>query len=259
MIDLDLPWCSPPMNVVLENNEAHIWRATLDREESEIESFRKTLSKDEQDKAASFHFQRDKGRFIVSRGILRKILARYINKEPSEIVFSYGAFGKPALPEELGVATIHFNLTHSHGLALYAIFKNQQIGIDVELIRSDFGWESIARRYFSEMEYAALLKLPAHLREERFFSYWTCKEAYVKATGQGLSLPINEIEISLTNSNSAERLCLRGESKQSSHWSLVKLTPATGYVGFLAIERSHAEVKCWNWPILNVPADRKFL
>lgn len=247
MIAINLLWHQPPKELVLDNNEAHIWRADLDLAGPEAEYFCRFLSKDELERAGSFYFQQDRRRFVVNRGILRMILSRYLHKDPGQIVFYYGPFGKPALAKEPGLKRVHFNLSHSASLALYTVVQNQNVGIDIEQIRSDFPWDRIAKRFFCTSEYETLRAIPRNLRSEAFFNDWTCKEAYGKATGRGLSLPLNQIEISRITGKPADRLNVPGERIQPSRWLLLKFRPAKGYVGCLVVERPCLHVKGWQW------------
>src|SRR5579859_958386 len=94
------PWLAPPETLVLGNDEVHIWRATLDQTPSPIQSFRHNLAADEQARAEQFHFKRDRGHFIVARGVLRAILGRYLKRAPEDLSFCYSSHGKPALRSE---------------------------------------------------------------------------------------------------------------------------------------------------------------
>ena len=129
---------------------------------------------DERQRAGRFHFEKDRGEFIVGRALLRTLLGRYGHREPSQLEFHYGASGKPRLAGE--DPSLRFNLSHSHGLALYAFSRGRELGIDVEQIRSNADAKKIAERFFSSQEVATLRALPAHEREKAFFDCWTRKE-----------------------------------------------------------------------------------
>lgn len=247
MIAPDFDWKAPPEAPVPGNSEVHVWRAPLDLTEAEVAFLQGILSEDERRRAGAFYHQRDRRRFTANRGILRMILAHYLDKEPAALNFCYGLFGKPALPPEAGRNPIHFNISHSDGMALYAVIRDRSVGIDLERIRPDFEWEDFAKWYFCPREYGALRAFPASFRRQAFFSYWTCKEAYVKATGRGLTLPLNRFEIALTAGDAADLVEVAGEP-EPGRWTLLKLTPAPGYAGFLAVEGSCSRFKLWQWP-----------
>jgi 4'-phosphopantetheinyl transferase len=234
--------------LVLGCDDVHVWRATLDQTPSQIQSFLHTLAADEQARAERFYFERDREHFIVARGLLRTILGRYLNREPGGLSFYYSSHGKPALAGESDGDAIRFSISHSHGVALYAVTRGREVGIDLERIRFDVAIAEIAERLFSRREVAMLRKLPTEVQHQAFFHCWTRKEAYIKARGEGLSLPLDQFEMSLAPGEPAALLGTRPDPSEASRWSLHELTLAPGYVAALAVERHGWRLTCWQWP-----------
>jgi 4'-phosphopantetheinyl transferase len=233
---------------VLGCDEVHVWRATLDQTPSQIQSFRKSLAADEQARAERFYFERDRRHFIVARGVLRAILGGYLKRAPEGLSFCYSSHGKPALAGESGGDAIRFNVSHSHGIALYAVTRGREVGIDLERIRSNLEVEEIAGRFFSRREVAMLRALPTEEQREAFFRCWTRKEAYIKARGEGLSLPLDQIDVLLAPGEPAAILGTRPDPSEAFRWSLQELATAPGYVAALAVEGQGWRLACWQWP-----------
>jgi len=232
---------------VLGCDEVHVWRATLDQTPSQIQSFRHNLAADEQARAGRFYFARDREYFIVARGVLRAILGGYLKRAPESISFCYSSHGKPALAGESDGDAIRFNVSHSHGTALYAVTRGREVGIDVERIRFNLAVAEIAERFFSRQEVAMLQTLPTEEQREAFFYCWTRKEAYIKARGEGLSLPLDQIDVSLAPGKPDAVPGTQPDSSEASRWSLQELAPAPGYVAALAVEGHGWRLACWQW------------
>ena len=245
MIADEPSWHSPPSNLVLSKDVVHIWRADLNLPESVIKSLAKTLVPDEHNRADRFYFERDRKHFIAGRGILRSILGRYLNLEPAQLEFSYGSRGKPALANLDMGETLSFNLSHSHELALYAIAHTSWVGIDLEHIRPMDKVEQLVKRFFSAREYAVICSLPDDQKQEAFFRAWTCKEAYLKAIGDGLP-GLDGVEVSLTPGEPTALLSIQGDEEAASRWSVSQLIPAPGYMAALAVEG-----RSWSLEYLN--------
>lgn len=240
-------WGAAPASVALVRDQVHVWRATLDRDTPTAERMFHTLSTDECDRAASFRFERDRRRFIVRRGVLRAILGRYTAIEPTRLRFRYSAHGKPALTGDCGAPSVRFNLSHSDGVALFAIGFSRDIGIDLERSRADLDFLEIAEQFFSAGEVSTLRALPKDSRQEAFFACWTRKEAYIKAKGQGLSIPLDRFEVSLTPRGPAA--LLRTEDPgDAGRWSLRELVADGGYSAALCVEGLGWVLKSWQWP-----------
>jgi 4'-phosphopantetheinyl transferase len=248
------PWRSPPETLVLGCDEVHVWRATLDQTPSHIQSFLHNLAADEQARAERFHFERDREHFIVARGVLRAILGGYLKRAPECLSFCYSSHGKPALAGESDGDATRFNVSHSHGIALYAVTRGREVGIDLERIRSDLEFEELAGRFFSRQEVAMLRTLPIEAQREAFFRCWTRKEAYLKARGEGLSLPLDQFDVSLAPGEPAAILGTQPDPSEASRWSLQELAPAPGYVAALAVEGHGWRLACWQWPDLKQPS-----
>lgn len=247
MIDLESLWRRPPPDLALSCGEVHIWRASLEQPAEYVCQLAQTLSSEEVVRAERFYFERDRRRFIVGRGVLRAILSQYLGADQSHLQFSYGQRGKPRLAAEFDGDTLRFNLAHSHELALYAFVRDREIGIDLEYIRPLSDAEEIAAWAFSRHENAALEALPECKKIEAFFSYWTCKEAYIKATGDGLSLPLDQFEISLVFGKSPHLVRVGEASEEVGRWALEQLTPRTGYVAALAVEGRDYQLRFLQW------------
>jgi 4'-phosphopantetheinyl transferase len=244
----DYIWRPPPAEPALARDEVHVWRAPLSLSAARIHELRQTLSTDELERAESFRFLKDRQRFIAARGILRAILSRYLKVEPGLLRFCYNAYGKPALDSGTGRSNeISFNMAHSGQLAVYALTLTRQLGIDIEHIRAVPDYERIAEQFFSPQEQSALRAIPAHLKSEAFFNCWTRKEAYVKARGEGLSLPLDQFAVSLTPGEPARLLSIAGAPHELAHWSLRELQPGPGYVGAVAIGATDWQLQCWQW------------
>jgi len=163
-------WSPAPKDLILADNEVHVWRAQLELPSSQVQRLRGILTDDELDRANRFSFEIDRQRFIAARGTLRSILSRYITIYPSHLRFYYNQYGKPFLAPEFSSYLLNFNLSHSGSMALYAITRNMEIGVDVERVRSDFEYEEIAKRFFSVNEVAILRTIPTEKKLEAFYN-----------------------------------------------------------------------------------------
>lgn len=215
----------------LGSAQAHVWRARLDQPAAALARFARTLlAPDEIARAARFHFEIDRRRFIARRGILRTILARYLGVSPSRVQLAYGPEGKPELADGGGGWPIHFNATHSGDLALYAVARAGEVGVDLEQIRQIPEWKQIAASAFSPRENAWLQSLPDEPCPPPFLRAWTRHEALLKASGRGLA-------------------STRGPALLNEETSTVRpLTPAPGFVGTLVVGRPGCQVACLTWP-----------
>ena len=237
----------PPLDLELKTDEIHVWRASLDQSISQSRRLRKILSMDERIRAERFHFEQDRKRFIVGRGILRTILGRYLNEEPDRLQFCYGKHGKPELPDTFGKRAILFNMSDSEGLALYAFTRYHEIGVDIEHIREISDMDQIAESFFSLRENAVFCSIPKDKKKEAFFNCWTRKEAFIKAVGDGLSRPLNKFDVSLVPGESARLLRIEGDSKGASRWSIQELKPASGFVAAFAVKKRSWQLRCWQF------------
>lgn len=218
------------------NGDVRIWQAWLDQPQEVVEMLLTVLSSDERRKAGSFYFRRDQDRYIVGRGLLRIIISGYLKIEPGRLRFRYNSYGKPSLANEFNATSSKFNLSHSHGLAVFAVACGREIGIDLEMIREDFATMEIAEQCFSAREVAALRTLPPELRTQAFFTCWTRKEAYIKARGEGLSFPLDCFDVSLLPGEPACLLHVAGAAEEALRWSFREFDLGKGYVGSLAVQ-----------------------
>lgn len=246
-MDTACSWLAPPDVLTLMRDEVHVWRASIDIPDEQIEELINTLSPDERKRSEKYHFRRDRQNFIAARGILRNILAGYLGTEPERIVFSYGPYGKPFLSDCFSSRGLSFNLSHAKELAMFAVTLNRNVGIDIEYPRQDFQWNDIVERFFSSPEKAGLFALPEENRHRAFFTYWTRKEAFLKAKGTGLSTGIKDINVNLTHERSSCLLRSGHALREDDHWSLLDLDPGSGCLAALAVEGVGLRFQCRQW------------
>lgn len=233
--------------LTLPRDEIHVWRVYLDRPPSAFEYLAQTLSQDELIRAKNYCFEKDRRRFIAGRGMLRLILSAYLQRDPIHVRFRYGDHGKPMLNDVFSAAGLHFNLSHSEELALYAITTERSIGIDLEKAHPVPEIESIAKQFFSPSESATLSGLPAITKPEAFFNCWTRKEAYLKARGEGFARALDQFDVSMIPGEPAALLRVEDDSQEAARWSLREMTPAPGYVAALAVRGTDWQIVYWQW------------
>lgn len=246
MVAPELLWSPPPAELVLSSDDVHVWCASLDQSASSLRRLAQTLSADEQVRAGRFYFERDRKHFIAGRGLLRTILGRYLRIEAERLQFCYGPRGKPTLAETYG-GMLRFNVSHSHGVALYAVTLGREVGVDIERVRSLADADQIAERFFSARENAVFCALAPGQKDEAFFNCWTRKEAYIKATGDGLARPLDEFDVSFVPGEPASLLYVEGDPQETIRWSLRALTPALDYAAALVVEGGGWRLTCWQW------------
>ena len=240
-------WSPAPKDLIFTDNEVHVWRAQLDLPASKVQELSGLLTADELERAKRFSFERDQQRFIAARGILRSVLSRYLTICPEQLRFSYNQYGKPFLAPEFSSGLLNFNLAHSGSMALYAITRKLEIGVDVEHTCPDFEYQEIAKQFFSVNEVATLRTIPAERKLEAFYTCWTRKEAYLKAHGQGLSLPLGSFEVAFAPWEPPRLLMTSHEPQARALWSILDLKPAPGYVGALAVRGMGCRLRYWEW------------
>ena len=211
--------------------EVHIWRIELDCAAKTVAALKTTLSLEEEQRAARFRSFELRERWAVARGALRCILAAYAGCEPGALVFREGPQGKPVLAPP--AADIPFNLSHTGGLALIAIAGSGRVGIDAEIVRPEVEVEDLSRRFFAPAEAAEILALPPDVRLAAFFTCWTRKEAFVKALGGGLSVPLDRFQVSIRTDESPRLVWVEGDKPE--HWSLLDVSEP-GVAAALVVE-----------------------
>ena len=232
-------WSEPPGSLSLAAGEVHVWRLALDQPERVLAEFRSTLEANELERAGRFHFEKHRNHFVVGRGGLRHVLARYVDMRPEEFRFSYGDHGKPALAN----GDLRFNMSHSHGVALFAVALDRELGVDVEHVRADFATADIAERFFSRGEVETFNALQKEEQVAAFFRCWTRKEAYIKAIGRGLSEPLDAFDVTLAPGEVTA--LLRAERGDVARWAMFNIEVGSDYAGALAAEAPISNILYW--------------
>lgn len=213
-----------------------------------IQAFRSVLSRDEVQRANRFTFETDKSRFVIARAAMRQILAGYMGVAPQKLTFYYSQNGKPELHTDFGNTGLKFNLTHSRDLALLAVTRGGRVGIDVEFVNDEFAGEEIAERCFSVNEMKTLRRVPANQKADAFFCCWTRKEAYLKALGEGLSVPLHSFDVSFGPNAPAALISVSTQPDEISRWSMYEINTPQGFKAALVVEGT-GHVLChrqWN-------------
>lgn len=224
----------------LEPGQAHIFLLNL---RSDIEGFDPSQYLDDEEKARArrFIFDADRHRFMITHSQVRLILGALLNIHPANLVFIKNPHGKPSL---VG-SRLKFNLSHSRDLGLLAVILDQEIGVDIEVIRPEVDRDSLASRFFAPQEVHALSNLPESERLEGFFNCWSRKEAYIKARGLGLKIPLRKFTVSVAPGQPAA--VISPDPGASPTWDMAALTPHPGYCGALVVEGRLRGISCWRW------------
>jgi 4'-phosphopantetheinyl transferase len=231
-------WARPAEPPRLGPCDAHVWRARVDLGPVALEPLRNLLDDDERRRADRFVFAHDRERFVVSHARLRQVLGAYTGAAPASLQFAVGPYGKPHLASPASPAGLEFNMSHAGDLVLVAVTLGRAIGVDVERVRPDYDYSAVLGSVLSAPERAAFAALPADRRRQFFYATWTQKEALVKASGRGLSQPLDSF-------SAGDTVRLEGEA-----WALRALDPGAGYAGYagaLAVAGDVARLCLFAW------------
>lgn len=201
------------------------------------EYYRSLLNKEELDKADRYYFQKDRNCYTVARGLLRIFIAEYLNINPKNTEFKYNEFGKPFIEN----SDIEFNISHSGDIIIFAFTLNNKIGVDIEFMKDKVKFKEIIHRFFSENEIKEFLTVEEEKQKEAFFNGWSRKEAYIKAVGKGLGIPLNSFDVSLDPDQEVKIKAIDGNINHS--WYLYDLKIDKEYKSAFAID---SEVKTIN-------------
>ncbi len=216
-------------------NEVHIWTAILDQPEAIIDGYYSILPDNEQKMVDKYRTGMIRKRQIISKGLVRLLISRYMNLNPNEIKFYYNEFGKPFVSPDSDRDNIFFNLSHSDNIAVFIFSKKRKIGIDVEKIKELADMEGIVRLCFSESEKKWFNELPSTKKEEMFYKIWTSKEAYMKAIGKGFSFSPKRISLELRINDNLFFKEIDGD-EDFNRWKLITFRPNPDFISSLVVE-----------------------
>jgi len=219
----------------IREGEVHLWRRSLEPSSPTMEACFALLSSEEREKAQRYRIERPRSDYILTRGTLRSLLAGYLQRQPQGLTFDYTTYGKPFLTNH---RELQFNVSHTDGLALLAFVRDREIGVDVEKIRVQTEALKLAERFFSERERDDLRSLQGNELHAAFFRCWTRKEAYIKAKGDGLSLPLHQFDVSIVPCQTQALLETRPDGAEVNRWIVRDVPVPSGYAAALAVERA---------------------
>jgi 4'-phosphopantetheinyl transferase len=234
-------WPAAPAELTALDRTVHVWAVRLDDASIDLDGGRELLSPEERERAARFHFAQHRRRYLIAHIALHEILSRYLQVDPAKICFDLGSNGKPRLPAALASSGVDFNLSHSHEMALLAVNRIGELGVDIEYAKPDFKFQEIAERFFTAREVAAMRGLPTELQRQAFFKCWTSKEAFLKAKGTGLSGKLDEVEITRGDQ---DQVLIRANVPG---WSLTELDPAETYESALVVAGAAVPIRYYQW------------
>jgi 4'-phosphopantetheinyl transferase len=220
----------------LEPNTVHLWGIELDGSPRCLERCAQWLDEEEQHRAARLVREGDRQRYVFAHGGLRAVLSRYLGIGPDVLALYRNEAGKPTLTRALrGQPTITFNMSHAHGRALIAVSKGQEVGVDLEQIRSDVEVVKLSERYFAPSEHATIMQLTQEQRAARFFRYWVAKEAVLKAQGIGLRA-LNQCEILMRADGVGAEVLVPVGSRLQDNWRVRLLSCGEGWEAAVAAQ-----------------------
>lgn len=224
-------WIRSDISPPLSSDTIHLWRINMVVDSQTESTLFDLLALPEQRRAERFLFPKHRRRFAVGRARMRQVLARYLDSEPQDIDFQYTPLGKPSIAD----TTVSFNFSNSSDLGLLAVTQHLEVGVDTELLRELSDLEGLARRYFHRREIEAITACADPIeRRKQFFRCWTRKEAVLKATGKGLTHPLDQLCVTVAASEPAKMVSIEGDADEASHWTLQHLLPQANYVGAIA-------------------------
>jgi 4'-phosphopantetheinyl transferase len=238
----------PELPFELHPGVISVWRVFLDTGPHQVREFEAILPAEELAQAARLATPLRRARFVVARGVRRALLARYLHSSPQELRFDLGPFGRPTVRGDRGRPPLRFNQSRSAHLALIALTPAHDVGIDIEQIRLDLADRDVARRCFARNESRELLKLPGHLWPQGFFGCWTRKEAYLKATGQGLSYPLRAFEVTTSPGSEAALVSHREDPGEVDRWRMHTYWPAPDFIATVAVDGIPVKIAHFDWP-----------
>ena len=237
-------WAIPDNHPPLELHEVHVWKIGLNASEVQLDQLRVLLSDDELERADRFRFERHRRRFITGRAVLRILLGRYIDKLPEMLIFSYNLHGKPTLK---GAGNLEFNFTNSRDLSLLCVARQRQLGVDLEHLGRHADYAGIVNRFFAEREIKELFRIPESRRHAAFLTGWTRKEAYIKALGAGLSLPLDSFTVTMDPEVTPALIGTDDRPDEPGRWVFRHLEPEPGDVASLAVEGGGWGISNYCW------------
>lgn len=240
---------APMRQLRLEDGGVDVWKADLDRLEVHLSALSATLSAEEHDRCARLARLRDRDRFVARRGVLRALLGLYTGVPPGQLDFSCNRYGKPHLSGPAAEGGIHFSTSSSGGIALYAFSLGRELGVDIEQVRHEIEHEELAESFFCRREATMIRELPEELRVEAFFRCWTRKEAYVKARGEGLSLPFESFEVTVRPEDRAALINSQHYPRDLFRWKFHSLNVGPDFMVALAVEGGYGDLRISEWPL----------
>jgi 4'-phosphopantetheinyl transferase len=227
--------------------QVHVWTIPLEQTREAAAKLENVLAEEEQRRASGFVVDEPRRRFVAGRGALRILLGRYLNIEPQIVQFTSNPYGKPFLTPGIKTGGLEFNLTHTRRLVLAAFARGCRVGIDVEWLREINEFNEIAARFFTAGENAALGNIPENKRLAAFYEYWTCKEAFIKAIGEGVSHPLDSFEIEFKDEGAPHLHRLDQQASDSKLWTIKIFKPGAGYSAALAVEAAQINVEFYTF------------
>jgi 4'-phosphopantetheinyl transferase len=237
---MSLNWEIPAAPVALEGDRVHLWLIDTRRIRTQIDTCAAVLGTDESARARRFRMPDLSARFVLAHGAVRHILGMYVDADPRQLRFTHNAYGKPALQSH----PIHFNLSYADHLALLAVAHHRRVGVDIERARVIPEMDDLVARWFSTAEKQEWMRLKPEQKLRGFYNGWTRKEAVIKATGKGLSQPLDAFSVTL-NPGSPARLVHGTVDMQ--RLQVVDIGLGEDYVAALAVEGSGFDLAKWQW------------
>lgn len=226
-------WKAVKTTPVLIPKVVHLYQLDLQSKGEELSSFWKTLSADEQHRANQFHFEVLRNQYITCRGTLRKLLGYYLRQSPESLRFSYSEYGKPILETS---SSLQFNVSHTADIGLIAFTLDADLGVDIEAIKKGIEVKKLTQRFFSKNEAQYILDLPTANQDRAFFKCWTRKEAFIKGHGQGLSLPLDQFEVSISDQIPTALRVVQWDPASVNSWSLRSFNVGSDKLGAIAVK-----------------------
>lgn len=233
-----------------------LWVLSLDIPPDCLEQLGLTLSEQERQRALRFRFDTHRKRFVAGRGLMRTILGGCLGADPRLLEFVVGPFGKPGLGESFAAAEVQFNLAHCEDLAVLGVTRGARLGVDVERVRRLQDADELVARFFSQREAKAFTELEEASKPAAFFNLWTRKEAWLKATGEGIGRHLSRVEVSFVPGEVPRLKQLPAELGDAGQWTLHSLEPAGGFVAAVAVETTSSTLHLCasaNEPMQNLP------